>query len=94
MGVKLSKIMEKLELNELQTRQFFYGQGIAIDMFTIDPNEEVSLEDIEALVRKFGGHPISTLLSELIKTDFTNYKFQDSKKFDELMKKALQKPDD
>ena len=94
MGVKLSKIMEKLELNELQTRQFFYGQGVAIDMFTIDPNEEVSREDIEALVKKFGGHPISILLSDLIRTDHSRYKFLDSKKIDELKKIATQNPDD
>jgi len=55
MGVKLSKIMEKLELNELQTRQFFYGQGISIDMFTVDSDEEISREDIHALLRNSGG---------------------------------------
>jgi len=84
MGVKLSMIMEKLELNEIQTRQFFYGQGVAINMFTVDPNEEISREDIHALVMKFGGHPISILLSELLRTDHSRYKFLDSKKFDEL----------
>jgi len=94
MGVKLSKIMEKLELNELQTRQFFYGQGIAIDTYTIDPNEEISREDIEALMGKFGGHPISIQLSELIKTDYPNYRFLESKKFDDLKKIATQNPDD
>jgi len=94
MGVKLSKIMEKLELNEIQTRQFFFGQDVAIDMFTNDPNEEVSCVDIEALVRKFGGHPISILLSELLRTDHKNYKFLDAKKFDDLKKIATQNPDD
>ncbi|MHA1280150.1 MAG: hypothetical protein ACTSQ8_23400 [Candidatus Helarchaeota archaeon] len=94
MGVKLSKIMEKLELNEIQTRQFFYGQGISIDMFTVDSDEEISREDIEALVKKFGGHPISMLLSELLRSDHSRYKFLDSKKFDKLKKIATQNPDD
>jgi len=94
MGVKLSMIMEKFELNELQTRQFFYGQGVAIDMFTIDPNEEVSREDIEALVRKFGGHPIAHRLDDLLSNGYARHVYWDIDKIKEVKKIANQNPDD
>ena len=94
MGVKLSKIMEKLELNEIQTRQFFYGQGVAIDMFTVDPNEEISREDIHAVVKKFGGHPIAHRLDELLSNGFVRHINWDIDKIDEVKKKAIQNPDD
>ncbi|MHA1278605.1 MAG: hypothetical protein ACTSQ8_15535 [Candidatus Helarchaeota archaeon] len=84
MGEKISRLMEELNLNENDVRLFLSTNGVKIELFSSDPDEEVSKEDLNAVMDKWHGHPIGHRLADLLSDGHTKHVYWEKDKINEI----------